>query len=232
MSAEMQQAAKEDPIPTPVSALTKTFTNMKVAEKHEADTVMQANADRSSASGASQTGERTSRIVGKQKRHPHLAVTPPRITEDSDDGYETTQTAQSSTSSMNLQGMLTPPLGLTLPKAQGRVTELYGRFKASNSDVDRYAYMTAITDLQRRVQQEIGAQPSSYNEPPTVTMSRPEENRAGSVQSQHTDLVLSQLTESIRQQSVHNVCLHSPTYTHLVCKALVTFKSDTKPSRN
>ena len=53
MSAEMQQAAKEDPIPTPVSALTKTFANMKVAEKHEADTVMQANADRSSASEAS-----------------------------------------------------------------------------------------------------------------------------------------------------------------------------------
>ena len=40
MSAEMQQAAEEDPIPTPVSALTKKFANMNVAEKHEADTVM------------------------------------------------------------------------------------------------------------------------------------------------------------------------------------------------
>ena len=207
MSAEMQpqMTEDEDPLSTPVPALTAKFANMKVAEKHEANTVMQANANGPSSSGttALQTVERTRKRTGKPKKHPHLAVTPPRIT-NSDDGYETTQTAQSSTSSTNLQGMLTHPLGLTLPEAQGRVTELYGRFQASNSDVDRYAYMTAITDLQHRVQQEIGAPPSSFNAPPTVAMSRPEENRAGSVQSHQTDLALSQLAESIRQQQVQN----------------------------
>ena len=95
MSAEMQQATEDDPITTPVSALTNIFANMKVAENHKADNLMQSNADGSSTSGttASQTVERTSRSIGKQKKHPHLAVTPPRIT-DSDDGYKSTQTAR------------------------------------------------------------------------------------------------------------------------------------------
>ena len=196
---------EEDPQPTPVSVLTRQFADMQVAERHVADTVMQA-ASGPSASGitALPTTASINRRVGKQKKHPHLAVTPPHIAEESDEGYDTTQTAQSSSSSTSFHGMLTPPSGLTLPEAQQRVTELYGKFKASNSDVDKYAYMTAITNLQHRVQQEIGAPPGSYNAPPTVAMSRPAENRSGSVQSNQTDLALSQLTESIRQQEVKN----------------------------
>ena len=135
MSASMQ-TTKEDPQPTPVSVLTRQFADMQVAERHVADTVMQA-ASGPSSSGitALQTTASTSRRVGKQKKHPHLAVTPPRIAEGSDDGYNTTQTAQSSSSSTRFHGMLTPPSGLTLPEAQPRVTELYEKFKESKSDV-------------------------------------------------------------------------------------------------
>ena len=43
MSAEMQQATEDDPITTPVSALTNIFANMKVAENHKADNLMQSN---------------------------------------------------------------------------------------------------------------------------------------------------------------------------------------------
>ena len=100
--------------------------------------------------------------------------------------------------------MLKPPLELTLPEAQKRVTELYGRFQASKSDVDRYEYMTAITDLHYRVQQESLAQQNSYNAPPTVPIPRQDASRAEYVQSHQTELALSQLAESIRQRSVQN----------------------------
>ena len=130
------QTKEEDPQQTPVSVLTRQFADMQVAERHVADTVMQA-ASGPSSSGitALPTTANLSRRVGKQKKHPHLAVSLPRTAEESDDGYDTTQTAHSSSSSTHFHGMLTPPSGLTLPEAQPRVTELYGKFKESKSDV-------------------------------------------------------------------------------------------------
>ena len=152
----MAVLSEEYPLPTPVRALTQRFADMQVAERHVADTVLQsATVPSSSKAPALHTADGTSRRAGRPKRQTQLAVTPPRIAEGSDDeGYDTTHTAQSSSSSSSFHGMLTPPSGLTLPEAQQRVTELFGRFQASNSDVDRYAYMTAITNLQQRVQQQ------------------------------------------------------------------------------
>ena len=75
MSAEMhpQTPGRE---PTPVAALTAKFANMRVAEKHEVNNVMQqqASGPRSSGILALQTAEETSKRVWKQKKHPQLAV--------------------------------------------------------------------------------------------------------------------------------------------------------------